>query len=151
VRPTRLKLLILFSIFSMPSCLGWFLEKPTFVLKEIAVTRLSPQEVHFQFGIEVQNPNRFDLKVRSLEYVAVLNDREVGQGRIQTEVTIPQFSSNLVQVPLQADLKKLGPIFAALLTGQPLKYHVTGSAVVKAGMGTATLPFSKSGEMKIKR
>jgi LEA14-like dessication related protein len=151
VRPNRLKLLLLLSFFSLLSCLGWFLENPTFLLKEISLTRLSPQEVHLQFGIEVQNPNRFDLKLRSLEYVAVLNDREVGQGRIQTEVTIPQFASSLVHVPLQADLQKLGPILAAVLTGAPLKYQVTGSAVVKAALGTATLPFSKSGEIKIKR
>jgi LEA14-like dessication related protein len=151
VRPTRLKILILFSVFSLPSCLGWFLEKPTFVLKEISVTQFSPLEVDLQFGIEVQNPNRFDLKLRSLEYVAILNDREVGHGQTQTGVTIAQLSSSLVQIPLQADLGNFGPVVTALLTGQPLKYKIKGSAVVEASLGKATLPFSKSGEIKIKR
>ena len=142
---------IILALFLLTSCLGWFLEKPTFTLKEVSVTRLSFSEIHLLFGIEVQNPNSFDLVLRALEYQVYLNDREVGKGRLQEEVLIAKASSTLVAIPLQTDFKSLGDPLSFILAGKDLKYRIEGAAVVKASLGTATIPFSKSGEVKIKK
>jgi len=142
---------IILALFLLTSCLGWFLEKPTFTLKEVSVTRLSFSEIHLLFGIEVQNPNSFDLVLRALEYQVYLNDREVGKGRLQEEVLIVKASSTLVAIPLQTDFKSLGDPLSFILAGKDLKYRIEGAAVVKASLGTATIPFSKSGEVKIKK
>jgi LEA14-like dessication related protein len=141
----------LFFLLALTACLGWFLEKPTFTLTEIAVTHFSPQEVHLLFGIQVQNPNSFELKIESIEYMIYLNDRQTAEGRMDQEVKIDKFSSTLVQVPLQAKLASLGTVLGALLTNQNLRYKIDGTAVVKTGLGSATIPFSKSGEIKIKK
>jgi LEA14-like dessication related protein len=135
----------------LPSCMSWFLEQPTFALKEVAVTRLSLTDVHFRFGIEVQNPNSFDLDLRALEYTVYFNDREVGRGRLDKEVRVAKTSATLVQVPLQTDFKSLGDPLGLVLAGQNLRYKIEGAAIVKASVGTATFPFSKSGEIKIKK
>lgn len=139
------------AFFFLPSCMSWFLEQPTFALKEVAITRLSLTEVHFRFGIEVQNPNSFDLDLRVLEYTVYFNDREVGRGRLDKEVRIAKTSATLVQVPLQTDFKSLGDPLGLVLAGQDLKYKIEGAAIVKASLGTATIPFSKSGDIKIKK
>ena len=138
-------------LFFFPSCMSWFLEQPTFALKEVAITRLSLTEVHFRFGIEVQNPNSFDLDLRVLEYTVYFNDREVGRGRLDKEVRIAKTSATLVQVPLQTDFKSLGDPLGLILAGQDLKYKIEGAAIVKASLGTAAIPFSKSGEIRIKK
>jgi len=135
----------------LPSCMSWFLEQPTFALKEVAVTRLSLTDIHFRFGIEVQNPNSFDLDLRALEYTVYFNDREVGRGRLDKEVRIAKTSATLVQVPLQTDFKSLGDPLGLVLGGKDLKYKIEGAAIVKASLGTATIPFSKSGNIKIKK
>jgi LEA14-like dessication related protein len=140
-----------FFLFALPSCLGWFLEKPNFTLTEILVTHLSPQEVHLLFWIQVQNPNSFDLKIQSMEYAIYLNDRKTGEGHMDQEVKIDKFSSTLVQIPLQAKLSSLGNVLGAFLTNQDLQYKIDAAVVVKAGWGRATIPFSKSGEIKIKK
>ena len=48
----------------LPACLSWFMEKPTFNLKEISINRISLSDINFLIGIEVQNPNSFDLNLR---------------------------------------------------------------------------------------
>jgi LEA14-like dessication related protein len=135
----------------LPSCLSWFLEQPTFALKEVAITRLSLTDIHFRFGIEVQNPNSFDMDLRALEYTVYFNDRQVGQGRLDREVRIAKASATLVQIPLQTDFKSLGDPVGLVISGQDLRYKIEGAAVVKASLGTATIPFSKSGEIRIKK
>ena len=135
----------------LPSCLGWFLEKPAFTLKEISVTRISSADIHFLFGIEVQNPNHFDLKLRGMEYTVYLNDQEVGKGRVEKETVVAKSSSALVQVPLQANFMSLGNPLGFILSGQDLRYKIEGVAIVQASLGTATIPFSKSGEIRLKK
>jgi len=136
-------------LFLLPSCVSWFYEKPTFALKEVAVTRISLGEIYFLFGIEVQNPNRFDLKLREFEYKAYIEDQEVGGGRLEKEVLIAPSSSTLVQIPLQSDFGKLGNSLGLVLTGKNLKYKIEGAAVIKTRLGTSTFPFSKTGEIKL--
>ncbi|MBI5967824.1 MAG: LEA type 2 family protein [Deltaproteobacteria bacterium] len=144
------KITVLGLLFLFPSCLGWFVEKPTFTLKEIAVTRLSLEQINFLLGIEVQNPNHFDLKLRALEYRIYLNDQEVGKGLLEKEVRMAKSSSTIVQVPLQTDFRSLSNPLGFVLSGEDLRYKIEGAAIIKASVGTATIPFSKSGNIKIK-
>jgi len=142
---------LLVLILFLPSCLSWFIEKPTFNLKEVAITRFSLLEVQFIFGVEVQNPNTFDLKLRALDYTVYFNDQEVGNGRMDQEVLIAKSAATLVQVPLQADFRSLGNPLKEILAGKDLRYKIEGAAIVKATLGSATIPFSKTGEIKIKK
>jgi LEA14-like dessication related protein len=149
-RMKRAKKIFLFGLlFLLLSCASWFFEKPTFALKEIVVKRISFGEINFLFGIEVQNPNRFDLKLREFEYKAYIEDQEVGSGRLEKEVRIAPSSSTLVQVPLQSDLSKLGNSLGLVLLGKDLRYKIEGAAVIKTRLGTSTIPFSKTGEIKL--
>ncbi len=135
----------------LPSCLSWFIEKPAFNLKEVAITRFSLLDVQLLFGVEVQNPNSFDLKLRALDYTVFFNDQEIGRGKMDQEILIAKSATTLVQVPLQADFKKLGNPLKEILAGRDLQYKIEGAAIVKAALGSATIPFSKSGEIKIKK
>ena len=135
----------------LSSCLSWFMEKPAFNLKEVAITRFSLLDVQFLFGVEVQNPNTFDLKLRALDYTVFFNDQEVGNGRIDQEILIAKSAATLVQVPLRADFRSLGNPLKEILAGKDLRYRIEGAAIVKAVLGSATIPFSKSGEIKIKK
>lgn len=146
------KKILIFGLLSLlPSCANWFFEKPTFTLKEVAVTHISLKEIDFLFGIEVQNSNSFDLKLRALEYKAYLDDQEVGKGRLEKEVLIAKSSSTLVQIPLQADFKSLGNPLGLVLSGKDLRYKIEGAAIVKAKLGTTTIPFSQSGEINLRK
>ena len=150
MKPAKILAIFAFLCF-IPACLTWFLEKPTFNLKEVAITRFSLLDVRFLFGIEVQNPNTFDLKLLSIGYTIYFNDQEVGKGSMDQEVLIAKSATTLVQLPLQADFRTLGNPLKEILAGKDLSYKIEGAAIVKATLGTATIPFSKSGEVKIKK
>ncbi|HYB20651.1 MAG TPA: LEA type 2 family protein [Thermodesulfobacteriota bacterium] len=139
------------SLFFLSSCLGWFLEKPTVTLKEVAVTRISLTDINFLFGIEVQNPNSLDLTLKDLEYTVYFNDREVGRGRVEKEVLVAKAASTLVQLPLQADFKSLGDPLGMIIAGKDLRYKIEGACVLKARLGSTRIPFSKSGEIRIRK
>ena len=144
-------ILILGFFLLLTSCLGWFLDKPTFTLKEVAITRFSRTEVNFLFGIEVQNPNSIDLKLKGLEYTVYINGKELGKGRMEKEVLIAKSASTLVPIPLATDFRSLGDPIQFILSGRDLQYKIEGAAIIKATLGTSTIPFSKSGEIKIKK
>jgi len=145
------KIFLVGLLFLLPSCAGWFLEKPTFTLKEVVVKRISFGDINFLFGIEVHNPNRFDLKLREFEYKAYIEDQEVGNGRLEKEVLIAQSSSTLIQVPLQSDIRKMGNSLGLVLLGKDLRYKIEGVAVIKTRLGTSTIPFSKDGKINLNR
>ena len=96
---------------------------------------LFPLEVQFLFGVEVQNPNTFDLKLRALDYTVYFNDQEVGKGRMDQEILIAKSAATLVQVPLQADFRILGNPLKEILAGKDLRYKIEGAAIVKATLG----------------
>ncbi len=148
-RPKQYQWLIpVLLLLLLPACLSWFLEKPTFTLKDVAVSRISLTDIDFLFGIEVQNPNSFDLTLRALEYTIFFNDREVGIGRLDKEIRMAKASSTLVQIPFRADFRSLGDPVRLVLAGKALNYHIQGSAVLSAFLGSKTVPFSKAGEIK---
>lgn len=141
---------LIFLIF-LSACLNWFLEQPSFSLQEIDLRRISFQEIDLLIGMEVRNPNNFDLKLRGMEYAIYLRGQKIGQGRLEKEVLINKSSATKISVPLQLEIRNLGEPFRYILAGQDIPYKMEGVAVIKTTIGNATIPFSKSGEVKIKR
>jgi LEA14-like dessication related protein len=130
------------------SCLSWIMEKPSFVLREIILSPSSLTEVNLLLGLDVQNPNRFDLTLKSFEYVVFLNNEEIGTGRLEKEILVPSSSTTQVQVPVAAKFKDLGGSLMAIITGNDLPYKIEGKASVKTAFGSRDFPFSKDGLIK---
>ncbi len=130
------------------SCLSWIMEKPSFVLREIILSPSSLTEVNLLLGLDVQNPNRFDLTLKSFEYVVFLNNEEIGTGRLEKEIFVPSSSTTQVQVPVVAKFKDLGGSLRAIITGNDLPYKIEGKASVKTAFGSRDFPFSKDGLIK---
>jgi LEA14-like dessication related protein len=146
----RILPLLLLSIFLM-SCLGWILEKPSFVLHEIILRPRSFTEMNLLLGLEVQNPNRIDLTLKSFEYTVYLDNEEIGNGRLEKELLIPSSSTTRLQVPLVAKFKDIGRILKNIITGEDLPYRIEGKADVKTVFGSQKFPFSKEGRIDLKR
>ncbi len=148
---SKIKLLFLFLFLFLASCLNWFLEKPTFTPKEVSITHISSSDFKVLFGVEVQNPNSFDIRLRALEYAISIHGQEIGKGRLEEEILIAGASTTLVRVPLQVKFRDLGIPFGFALAGKALPYKIEGVAIIHARLGTATFPFSKTGEINLKK
>ncbi len=138
------------SIF-LVSCLGWILEQPTFVIREITLSPRSFTEMNLSIGLDAQNPNRFDLTLQSFEYTVHLNHEEIGNGRLEKEVLIPSRSVTRLQIPLHAKFKNFSGSLKAIITGEDLPYRIEGKADVKTFFGSRHFPFSKEGRIDLKK
>ncbi|MEW6334386.1 MAG: LEA type 2 family protein [Thermodesulfobacteriota bacterium] len=139
-------LLLVLSVF-LASCLNWILEKPSFSLREITVNPRSLKELQLILGIDVHNPNRFDLTLRSFEYTITLSGEEVGVGRLEKELLIPAASTSRVQAPVSAEFKNLGGSLLSIITGKGLPYKFEGRAEVKTIIGSVTFTFADDGRL----
>jgi len=128
-------------------CLGWILEKPTFVVREISLKPRSLAEMELRLGIEVHNPNRFDLTLTSLDYTIFIEDRKIGEGRLEQTFLIPSASTTTIRAPLSIRFRDLGGGVRAFLTGGEIPYRIEGSAGIKTIFGSGTFPFNKDGHL----
>ncbi len=129
------------------SCLSWIMEKPSFVLREITVS-LRPSsltEANLIIGLDVQNPNRFDLTLKSFEYVLFLDNKEIGTGHLEKEIPVPSLSTTQVQVSVVAKFKDLGDSLKTIITGHDLPYKIEGKASIETTFGSRDLFLSKDG------
>lgn len=142
----RIMFLFTLSLF-LVSCLSWILEKPSFILREITLNPRSFTEMQLLLSLDVQNPNRFNLTLRSFEYTIYLNNEEIGNGRLEKEILIPSSSITRLQVPVVAKFKDLGGSVRSIITGNRLPYKIEGKAVVTTAIGSLKFPFSEEGRL----
>jgi LEA14-like dessication related protein len=137
-------------LFMLSSCLGWLIERPTFTLKAITVQPVSLQEMHLLLGVEVRNPNNYDLELKSLDFKLHLNDRMLGTGVLQQELLIPKARTSEISVPIRVGYADIGDCLKSVITGREVRYKLEGQARIKAGLGSATIPFTKEGSINQK-
>ena len=142
---------ILLGALFLAGCAGLFFEEPTITLKEIHVRQISLTDASIVFVAEIQNPNGYELRLKSLDYTVHLDGREAGGGSLQKEISVPASSSAPVEIPITARFGSLGGIAKLYLTGQELPYRIEGKALVKAGLFDRTFPFSRTGNLSTKK
>lgn len=140
-------LFVLFLSLFLVSCLSRILEKPSIALREISLNPRSLTEIHLILGLDVQNPNRFDLTLRSFEYTIYLSNQEVGNGRLEKEILIPSSAVTRVQAPVAAKFTNLGGSMMSIITGNGLPYRIEGKADVKTIIGSIKFSFSNEGRL----
>jgi LEA14-like dessication related protein len=144
----RILFLCAFSIL-LTSCLGWVLEKPSFVLRGVMISPRSFTEVKLLVSLDAQNPNRLDLTLKSLECTIYLNHEEIGKGRLENEILIPSSSRTRIEVPIEVKFKDMGGSLKAIFTGGNLPYKIEGKADVGTALGSLSFPFSEEGQTNL--
>ncbi|HQM42322.1 MAG: LEA type 2 family protein [Smithellaceae bacterium] len=146
----RASFIILFFLCALiTSCLSLIVEKPSIVLRKITLIPRSSAEMNIFLGLDVQNPNFFDLTLKSFEYTVYLNNEKIGNGLLGEEVLIPSSSTTQVQVPVVAKFNDWGKSLKAIITSDNLPYKIEGKADIKTVFGSIEFPFSKEGHINI--
>ena len=147
----RRNVTILLCALLITGCAGLFFEEPTIILKEIHVRQISLTDASIVFVAEIQNPNSYELRLKSLDYTVHLSGREAGDGSLQKEISVPASSSTPIEIPVSARFGGLGGIARTYISGQELPYRLEGKALVKAGLFDRTFPFSRTGTLSRKK
>ena len=143
--------IILSCALLLAGCAGLFFDEPTITLKEIHVRQLSLTDASLVFVAEIQNPNSYELRLKSLDYTIHLDGRETGGGSLQKEISVPASSSAPVEIPVSARFGSLSAVAKMYISGQELPYRIEGKALVKAGLFDRTFPFSRTGTLSTKK
>jgi LEA14-like dessication related protein len=143
--------IVLLGTLMIAGCAGLFFEEPVITLKEIHVQQISLTDASLMFIAEIQNPNGYDLRLKSFSYTIYLNDRETGSGSLQKEISVPASSAGRVEIPVSAQFGSLGNVAKMYFTGQELPYRIEGKALVKAGLFDRTFPFNRTGTLSSKK
>ena len=143
-------LFLLIVLVFLVSCIGWILEKPSFVLRGIIIKPRSFSEMTLLLRLEAKNPNHFDLTLRSFEYTVDLAEEEVAKGRLENPFLLSSSSTTEIEVPVAVRFKDLGASLKAVLTGGELPYKIKGKAEVRAFFTNVHFPFSKEGRIDLK-
>jgi LEA14-like dessication related protein len=146
----RIFFMFILSVF-LSSCLNWIMEKPSFVLREVILNPHSLTDMNLLLGIEVQNPNRFDLTLKSFEYSIYFNNEAIGNGLLEKEFLIPSSSTTRMQLPVVAKFKDLAGSLKTIIAGNDIVYKIEGKTCVKTNFGSFNFLISKEGHINIRK
>lgn len=120
-------------------------------MQEIELNSISWPKLDLILIWQVHNPNNFDLKLRGMEYAFYFQDQKVGQGHLPKEILISKSSSTRLSLPLSIEIKSLSDPLRFILAGRDIPYKIEGVAILKTALGNTTIPFAKTGEVRIRK
>lgn len=142
------RLLALLLPLGLAACSGLPLNAaaPKVSVAEVGIRHLDLYEQHYDVGLQVTNPNGFELQIEALEFELELNGQPFARGRSRTATVIPALSGTVLRVDattlsqnLVQQIVTLRP--ESLRDGVP--YRVRGR--VKTGRSSIWLPFDHAG------
>jgi|WetSurMetagenome_2_1015567.scaffolds.fasta_scaffold189302_2 LEA14-like dessication related protein len=114
---------------------------------EVRLRSIDPKSADTTFvGLEIINPNRFPLRVMSVDYDVSIGDRPCGRGRRSEMLFLDARDTALADFPVVVDYAELLKAIPALLTDSVV-FNVKGRYVVSTFVGPRRFGFS--GDRKV--
>ena len=108
---------------------------PNIKIKDVKINKLSFTTADLVAQVEVNNPNDFNLALKSFNYQLDINQNKWGQGEITESSNIPKKGKGVIEIPVKLDLLSIGTAAAALLQkNSTLEYQLTGNATLDTGL-----------------
>ena len=142
------RLLVLFLPLALGACSGLPLNTvaPRVSVGEVGLKHFDLFEQHYDVGLQLSNPNDFDLKLEALDFEIELNGLPFASGQSRTATVIPALSGTVLRVDAVTQSKNLAQQIRALppqATRDGVPYRVRGR--VKTGHSPIWLPFDHAG------
>ncbi len=142
--PVRIRLLVapLVAAALLPTACA-----PSITAPEVRLRSIDPRSADTtSVGLEIVNPNRFPLRVMSVDYDISIGDRLCGRGRRSDALFLDAFDTTVADFPLVIDYVELLKSIPALFTDSVV-FGVKGSYVASTIVGRRRFGFS--GERKV--
>ncbi|KAH7404101.1 hypothetical protein KP509_15G010500 [Ceratopteris richardii] len=119
--------------------------KPDVDLDKIEYDRFSLEETTASLHLKVENKNKFDLGVNTLEYNFTLGDDNIANATLSESTKIGQCGEGILEVPITFRPKDLGFAVWDIIKGRGAGYSMKGKLEVDTPFGPMNIPFSKEG------
>ncbi len=146
-------------LYLLPMALPWLLVACTFLRETIGlgpvpprvslvslhIKNLSLQTVDVQGTFEIDNPNAFDIKFASLNYLLQVAGRPVALGKYQNPITIEAKKAAQVRLPFAISMKEILFVIKQLFVEQKkLDALLTATATFDTPIGHIDVDFQDS-------
>jgi len=95
--------------------------------------------------LSVYNPNGFNLNASQLSYRLLVEDKELGTGRLANAFRVNSNDSTFVTIPVDFTYAGLGAAGRQLLQNGSINYRVIGDFTVNTPIGSFTRPYDQRG------
>ncbi|MGZ3774722.1 MAG: LEA type 2 family protein [Pseudobdellovibrionaceae bacterium] len=146
---TKLMLLVLASVSFLTGCASVFeliTEKPKVELREVYFKDTNFVGTTLVFVVNLQNPNRFDIRVKEIEYKVFLSEKEFSSAKTENPFTVIAHKTIQVELPLPVKYGSVWEHLTQALVSQVLSYRIEG----RIKLSFTSVPFSKEGKVKLK-
>jgi LEA14-like dessication related protein len=142
---SRLLTLLLALALAACSSLPLNVLAPKVSVAEIDIKHLGLLEQHFEVGLRVANPNKFELEIEALEFEFELNGRTFATGKSNLATPIPAESSSVLKVEAMTRSMSLLQQFKSLpeILKEGVDYRIKGR--VKTDKLPGWFPFEHAG------
>ena len=140
-------LLTLSGLALLPGCTTFTrgLQPPTVELQSLGVSEPSLTAITVLFGLRVNNPNDFKLRVRHLTYQVALNHKAFGDGEVTKPVTLAAADKTFVEIPVRVSYATLFDSFQGLSGAKNVPYDLKGKVEVSG----YEVPYDLSGQLNL--
>ena len=121
---------------------------PEILLNEVTLLEVGLLRQRFRVGIEIRNPNGFDLPIREIRYNIHLEDTELAEGRTTKSLTVPANGSTEAEIEMTTRVTSFASHAERWLQSAQdgLDYRITGSVATDLAFG-GRLEFSREGRV----
>lgn len=96
--------------------------------------------VTFNVNLDIKNPNSSDASMTKMDYILTLNDKEIISTTMDSKISVPANSSNIVTIPVTTDLFQLfsGESGDAVMN---LAFKLAGASSDPVNVGVKVKPY----------
>ena len=122
-------------------------EKPKVEFEHVDLKDVNGNGATVLVGLKIENPNSFSLHVDSVRYTLEIKGKPLTSSTIDKPVEVPGKGSAFVEIPVPVKFADLFSSVLDFLQNGATQYRVSGDAKV----GSFSIPFDKTGELKLKK
>ncbi|WP_374028025.1 LEA type 2 family protein [Bdellovibrio bacteriovorus] len=139
---------LLFQMVISAGCSSMFgyAEEPKVQLNQVYVRDADFTGATFIFVVNVQNPNKSDIKVKEIAYKVFISGKELTEAKIEKPILVPANAATDIEVPLPVKYTAILGNLGDILTAREVAYRIDGSAKT----GFFSIPFSKEGKVELR-
>lgn len=122
-------------------------EQPKVALDRVNVRDVGGSGATVVFGVRVDNPNPFALKVDALRYEVEIGGKPLSTGQLDQAAEVAGNGNTVVEIPIAVKYSDVFSSLTSFLSNGSSTYRIKGDAT----FGLFTIPFDQSGDLKLKK
>ncbi len=118
---------------------------PVVTLRDVRLGGINLTGGLLNVEIGIRNPNGYRLDARRLTYRLMIDTTELGNGGLDTAMTVQGGDSTLLKLPIKFTFAGLGAVARQLQSSGTLSYRVQGELTVATPVGRIVQPYDQHG------